>query len=127
MKPVEQKYLHIPKINQKGDCWRACLASIIECNIELFPDPNVITDWPMLYNNTLEVIENMGYHCNSIPVSMLKSDCRDYIIAIGKSPRSKRKRITHAVVWNNGIIHDPHPDKTGLLDITRFEILTKIQ
>ena len=125
MKPVKQKYLHVSKIGQKGDCWRACIASIIECDIELFPDPNVITDWPMLYNNTLEMLEKMGYHYDSIPVSGLKCD-HGYIIAIGKSPRSKRKRITHAVVWNNMIVHDPHPDNTGLLDITRFEILTKI-
>lgn len=122
MKPVEQKYLHIPKIGQKGDCWRACLASILECDIELFPDPNIITDWPTLYNDTLEVLDKMGYSYNSIPVSHFKGN-GSYVVAIGKSPRSKRKRITHAVVWNNGIVFDPHPDHTGLLDITRFEVL----
>jgi len=125
MKPVMQKYLHIPKKGQKGDCWRACLASILECDIELFPDPNVINDWPTLYTETLAVLEKMGYHYDSVPVSFLKCDT-GYCIAIGKSPRSKRKRITHAIVWHNGIVHDPHPDKTGLLDITRFETLTKI-
>jgi hypothetical protein len=122
MKPVKQKYLYTGK--QRGDCWRACLASILECDIELFPDPNVITSWPDLYTSTLEQLEKMGYQYESIAVSQLKGS-HDNIIAIGKSPRSKRKRITHAVVWNNGIVHDPHPDNTGLLDITRFEIITK--
>jgi hypothetical protein len=122
MNPVTQKYLHIGK--QKGDCWRACLASILECDIELFPDPNVITDWPTLYTETLVAIEKLGYKYESIPVSLFHEN--GYCIAIGKSPRSKRKRITHAVVWNNGIVHDPHPDKTGLYDITRFEVFTKI-
>lgn len=124
MKKVMQKYFHIPKRNQRGDCWRACLASILECDIELFPDPNVITDWPMLYTETLVAIEKLGYKYESIPVSLFHEN--GYCIAIGKSPRSKRTRITHAVVWNNGIVHDPHPDKTGLYDITRFEVFTKI-
>ena len=122
MKPVMQKYLHNSK--QRGDCWRACIASILECDIDIFPDPNRIKDWSTLYNDTVELLDKMGYSYESIPVSMLRCDCRGYIIAIGKSPRSKRKRITHAVVWNNGIVHDPHPDRTGLLDITRFEIIT---
>ncbi len=123
MIPVYQKYLHIPRKNQKGDCWRACLASILECDIDKFPDPNIITDWPTLYTETLVVIEKMGYKYDSIPISLFHEN--GYCVAIGKSPRSKRKRITHAVVWNKGIVHDPHPDKKGLLDITRFEIFTK--
>jgi hypothetical protein len=121
---VMQKYLHIPKNNQKGDCWRACLASVLECDIELFPDPNIITDWATLYTETLVAIEKLGYKYDSVPVSLFHEN--GYCVAIGKSPRSKRKRITHAVVWNNGIVHDPHPDKTGLLDITRFEVFIKI-
>jgi hypothetical protein len=123
MKKVYQKYLHIPIKRQKGDCWRACLASILECDIELFPNPNEIKDWPTLYSKTVEVIYSLGYEYSSRPVSLFHEN--GYCIAIGKSPRSKTKRISHAVVWNNGIVHDPHPDKTGLLDITRFEFLTK--
>jgi hypothetical protein len=48
-------------------------------------------------------------------------DTNGYSIAIGKSVRG----VNHAVVWKNGMAHDPHPDNTGLNEITRFEILTK--
>lgn len=51
-----------------------------------------------------------------------------YIIAIGKSPRSTdERRINHAVVWKNGLVHDPHPDNTDILDIIMFEVLIKLK
>lgn len=125
MIPVQQKYI-FKQGKQHGDCWRASLASILECDIELFPDPNVVDNWPELYTQTLEKLEQMGYSYESIPISKFK-ELNDYVVAIGKSPRSKRKRITHAVVWKGGIVHDPHPDHTGLMDITRFEVIRKIK
>lgn len=131
MKTVPQKYLHISGI-QKGDCWRACLASILECDIELFPDPNKIHNWVTLYTTTLGILHKLGYDYTSYSIAGLiedklkTTDCNGYVIAIGKSPRSKGKRISHAVVWKNGIVYDPHPDQTGLLDLTRFEILTRL-
>jgi hypothetical protein len=131
MKKVMQTYLHEGK--QRGDCWRACIASILECDIDLFPSPNDIKNWVTLYTEVLARLKKMGYEYNSYSVAgitdkVLSSfDTDGYCIAIGKSPRSTHKRITHAVVWRNGIKHDPHPDCTGLLDITRFEIFTKIK
>jgi hypothetical protein len=50
-------------------------------------------------------------------------DTDGYVIAIGESPRSTpENKISHAVVWRNGIVFDPHPDKSGLISITAFEI-----
>lgn len=126
-----QKYMHIEG-KQKGDCWRACIASIIECDLESLPDPNVVTDWPSLWSETLAICERLGlsYSAYSVNVGseILDPKCLGgYIIAIGKSPRSTEdKRINHAVVWKNGIIHDPHPDKTGILDIIEFDVIRKI-
>ena len=35
-----------------------------------------------------------------------------HVIASGPSPRAA---VDHAVIWLNGqVVHDPHPDKTGL-------------
>ena len=130
MKPIMQKHLHKGKVS--GDCWRACIASILECDIDLFPSPNDIKNWVILYTTILGILEKMGYEYNSYSVAgitekkMLCDDTDGYCIAIGKSPRTIKKRISHAVVWRNGIKHDPHPDCTGLLDITRFETFTKI-
>jgi hypothetical protein len=133
MIPVKQKYLHIPD-EQAGDCWRACLASILECDIELFPAPNIIDDWSDYYPKIFQVLHSLGYLWigytieNTDRTSLLAPDTDGYIIAVGKSPRSTiEKRVNHSVVWKNGIIHDPHPDNKGILDIIAFEILLKIK
>jgi hypothetical protein len=34
---------------------------------------------------------------------------------MAKSPRNSK--IDHAVVWHDGIIHDPHPSNAGLAEV----------
>ena len=137
MKPVNQKILVEGELS--GDCWRACLASILECDIENFPSPrdyNAQTDegWSNYSNAVLQVLSDMGFEYYCIPVSNLYKDplllsgsYHGQLIAVGESPRSSVERpINHSVVWNNGIIHDPHPDKNGIVNIKYFEGLIKI-
>lgn len=127
MKPIKQKYLHIPD-KQHGDCWRTCLASILECDIDMFPYHNGDISWADEYDEVIKILESIGYIYATMPVNYVVYnilDCPDtdgYSIAIGKSIRG----VTHSVIWKNGIAHDPHPDNTGLVEITRFEILSKI-
>jgi hypothetical protein len=127
MIPIKQKYLHIPD-KQHGDCWRACLASILECDIEKFPYHNGDISWSNEFDEVIGILESMGYIYATMPVNYVTgsilncSDTDGYSIAIGKSQRG----ISHAVVWKNGMAHDPHPDNTGLSEITRFEILERI-
>jgi hypothetical protein len=126
MIPIKQKYLHIPD-KQHGDCWRACIASILECDIDTFPYHNGDISWADEYDEMLRILKSMGHEYISNPVSNIKEgqlnvrDTKGYVIAIGKSPRG----VYHAVVWKNGLAHDPHPDGTGLIEITRFECLIK--
>ena len=128
-----QKYLHIPD-QQAGDCWRACLASILECDIEDFPRPDNYNDWSNYYPEVLKVITEKGWQWIGYTIENIDSadilqakDTGGYVIAVGKSPRSTaEKRINHAVVWKNGIVHDPHPDSKGILDIIIFEVLIKL-
>ena len=133
MKPVKQKYIVIPD-KQAGDCWRACLASILECDIDLFHAPEWKDDWSDYYPKVLKVLEDLGYQWIGYTIENMDScpldapDTDGYVVAVGKSPRSTPdKRTNHAVVWKNGIVHDPHPDNTGINDIITFEILTKIK
>ena len=127
MKPLKQKYLHIPD-KQHGDCWRTCIASILECDIDLFPYHNGDIDWEDEYQEVCTILESIGYEYSSIPVHLLREgdldspDTQGYVIAVGKSSRG----VLHSVVWKNGLAHDPHPDSNGLCDIIRFEILDKI-
>lgn len=131
MKPVEQKF--IVEGDKAGDCWRACLASILECDIELFPSPRDFDSWSNYYPAVLRTLDIMGYSWVGYtieniddPKILTAPDTDGYVIAVGKSPRSTpEKRINHAVVWKNCIIHDPHPAKGGIQDIITIEILTK--
>jgi len=128
MIPLKQKYLHIPD-KQHGDCWRTCLASILECDIDTFPYHNGDISWPDEYDEMMKILESLGYFYGTMPIGYVTQgmlDCPDtdgYSIAIGQSNRG----LSHAVVWKNGIANDPHPDNTGLVEITRFEVLTKIK
>lgn len=130
MKPVQQKYIHIEG-KQNGDCLRACLASILEVDIDTFPYFSIGMDWSEYYSNVMDTLFDLGWQCdyyiieNCKPELLESKDTEGLIIAIGESPRStKEKRINHAVIWRNGLIHDPHPDNTGIKDIIGFEVLT---
>lgn len=44
MKPVRQLYRHDPANGVYGDCWRACIASVLELPIEDVPHEVMISD-----------------------------------------------------------------------------------
>jgi len=127
MIPIKQKYLHIPGV-QHGDCWRTCIASILECDVDTFPYHNGDISWPDEYNEMMQILASMGYDYLSVPINKITQgmlDCFDtdgYSIAIGKSNRG----VNHSIVWKNGMAHDPHPDNSGISDIIFFEFLIKI-
>ena len=114
MKPVYQTIFS----NTLGDCFRACIASIFE-----FP----ITDMPNFWEQTQDTStfwklvdnwmrKNKGFRCLSVQFRKKDLHLVDGIlcIACAKSPRNKDD--DHAVVWKDGLLHDPHPDSTGLLE-----------
>ena len=130
MIPLKQKHKYIKDV-QHGDCWSACVESILECEGAM-PYWNINTDWATHYTNVLSALDKLGYSLYGYDIHLLEEeilnspDTDGYVIAIGKSPRStENERVNHAVVWRNGIVHDPHPDNTGILDIISFEVLIK--
>lgn len=113
MKPVQQTIFD----DFLGDCFRACVASIFEFPIEDMPNfweqtQDVEEFWKL---NNGWLMENKGFKC--INISFLPEDI--YIIqgllcvACAKSPRGE---VDHAVVWQDGLIHDPHPSNAGLAE-----------
>ena len=111
MKPVDQ----IDFREETGDCLRACIASILEFSIEEMPNFWEATQdardfWKMV---ELWLTEHKGFKLIAIEV---KADHEYFLhgllcIALGKSQRAK----DHAVVWRDGIIHDPHPTRMGIV------------
>lgn len=115
MKPVMQT-----EFGERGDCVRACVASILELKVEDVPhfllddDGEIdedgatgrLVNWLALRNKRLRHVWVWpGFH------KCLRPIC--YCMGAGKSPRG----ITagHMVVYQGGVLaHDPHPDGQGL-------------
>jgi len=116
MKPVDQTVF-----GDNGNCFIACIASILELAPESIPEQvwNIPTSSPWLAN--IEPwLENLGLIMVFIE-GITFMDCmpvNTWMIATGAGPRGRR----HSVVWKDGAMaHDPHTSRDG---IERVEELT---
>jgi hypothetical protein len=116
---VEQRQPHDPENGIVGDCFVACLATVLELPYEDIPEfQNMGDNWWKRYNSWLY---NLGYYVSEYgpdkpPVG--------YSIAVGPSPRFEGEN--HCVVALNGVVvFDPHPDRAGLPSIKYFETFTR--
>ena len=121
MLPITKKICNF----KTGDCFRACVASILELQIEYVP--NFMSDGPNCFDQNLrEWGDRNGFRAIDIQIEgtndiknidLVLRDC--YVIATGESPRNKK--YFHSVVWFNGeLLHDPHPDRTGISGTPRM-------
>lgn len=105
--------------NIYGNCWAACLASILELDIADVPefdagDPDDLDGtWARKTNRWLAQFGLAFLEYPSLPPeSYLAMGMSVYHIITGPSPRNSGM---HAVVGLNGkIVHDPHPSRAGL-------------
>lgn len=109
MKPVHQT-----RYGMLGNCWAACLASVLELPLEIVPDDLIETeDW---WGVTEKWLRQFGLRLNWMFLGRTEqSQARlGFYLLGGKSPRGE---WGHVVVAENGaIVHDPHPDGSGLAD-----------
>lgn len=105
MKPVDQTIL-----GEKGNCFAACLASILEIPIDIIPEFND-PQWLRLTN---EWLAKRGLFYIEVKFEddhyeFLKK-FMGYHLICGRAWRN----FDHAVVGYKGeIVHDPHPSKAG--------------
>lgn len=97
-----------------GDCVRACLASILEFPLISMPNFWRHTQDPLKYwmltDSWLKSIVNTRSVLVSFEVDS-KFFIRDLLcVAMGEAKRGE----DHAVVWRDGLVHDPHPERVGL-------------
>ena len=127
MKPVDQTTFGSKVVAEYGNCYSACIASIIEADLADVPtfvqthgpdDPLVGPVWWVAaqawlldhYGVTLDyTIDPPRALFGSTP----ESPWQQYAIAVGPSPRGDH---AHCVVvdLDGNLVHDPHPDRTGL-------------
>ena len=91
---------------QEGNCWSACIASILELDIGALPNFMTRDDWLEATRNWLSRRGFTGIMFQK--PNVYHPEC--YHIVSGKSPRGN---FLHAVVgYKNKLVHDPHPDRT---------------
>ena len=131
------------EIVQRGNCYAAAIASIME--LPITEVPNVETLFHLKEDLWFEVMQTF---ITSLGWEMCADDrfkcfhpslCKitdklelldtmqmledKYYLVSGKSPRG----VSHITIWQNGkMVHDPHPTKEGLLTLETFQSLEKI-
>lgn len=110
-------------VENRGNCFAACLASILEMGIE-----DVIqiqeyyhqVDWSEVLQ---EWLNSKGYSFRCATIDEIRSTDK-YILVSGTCPRDGN--INHIVIYKDGVmVHDPHPENTGIVDHQTFHIIDK--
>ena len=111
MKPIDQTRFGEPE----GNCWAACVASILEVPIETFT-----FETPLDHNWSRPWHEWLAGHGLAMLWFVVGQGVPPpgYSILSGKSPRG----IMHSVVALNGVVvHDPHPSRAGIIEGTEAD------
>lgn len=119
MNPIDQTTFGV----KNGNCFSACVATILDLPIEEVP---IFVEKENWWGAFLEWLKPRGYyalcwHLKNKDKSLLDS----YGINIlgGKSPRGD---FLHAVVADGSkIVHDPHPSRDGIGELSDFTIIVK--
>jgi hypothetical protein len=117
MKYIKQSILD----PENGDCFRACVCSILELDPATVPNfcSYSVDQW---WGRFIDWAKSSGYalYWGTYPPMHV-----EYYIVSGKSPRYPNR--LHSVVWHNyEMVHDPHPDGTGIKSITDYIWLEKV-
>ena len=124
MKPVMQTRFGWPE----GNCTEACLASMLGLDIEEVPDLFVACDrrdgviggdWIGVIDSWLRTrgLSLLWIDLNSVHgAAQIMSRRGEFMhLMSGGSPRIRKEGFEHMVVAVNGrMVHDPHPDGSGL-------------
>lgn len=141
MIPVKQTIFY-----PNGNCLPACIASLLECPIEdviqiqkYFAPHNdwgkALKDWFATKGyEFLPADEFVWWHPKLVPSPKpgefktidLSATKDKYYIVTGQSPRHEGS--LHCVIYQNGnMVHDPHPDNTGVLNIDSFSKIVPLK
>ena len=116
MKPVMQTLFY--DTDGTGNCFEACLASIFEMDLKDIPNFHG-KNWFVDFLEWLKIKGYTSYGTFIIEdIENYSGGVDGYFIVAGESPRGKHINGGHAVVYKNGkLVHDPHPDGTGVISI----------
>ena len=112
------------KFGNDGNCLAACIASLLEIDIDSVPNPhsenwqNELNEW-LVENHGIYILTVGFFDKEIVPVALLSG----YIIGVGLSFNNRK----HAVLCRNGkVVHDPLPYSGLTYDlIEEFDLLIK--
>lgn len=120
MIPVYQDRFFQPGVGkdmQRGNCWSACIASILELPLPAVPNfvEIEVLGGPSYWTLTYYYLYAMGLTLYQYDPCVAPAG--KYVIASGLSPRStEENEIYHAVVYKDGrLAHDPVPEGEGFI------------
>lgn len=121
MIPVYQTIFGAPD----GNCFQACIASVLELPLDDVPH-FCKGDNPHWMRDTLDFLRPVGLSLLTVhlPEGLDAEDLPDaWCVLSGPGPRGHR----HSVVGRGGMmVHDPHPDGTGLLAVEEYDLFVAI-
>jgi hypothetical protein len=112
MTPVKQSKLWAPDGIHNGNCFAACLASILDIPLWMVPPfedmfgrsgewRGRVDDWLAQFYN-MEMVRAEGHPTAELPA---------FYLANGPSPRG----VAHSTIYSDGaMVHDPHPSSAGI-------------
>lgn len=117
MKPVKQTVFGYPK----GNCFAACVASIMEIPLEDTPELSDIERFDIVWRKWFRA---HGLGIADIPAGTGEY-LEGYVIATGDSPRGdvtiSGNPVQHAVVCKDmELVFDPHPDDTFIVGSPKY-------
>lgn len=113
----------------RGNCLITAYASFLDLNVSDCPQIQLFFDVKKPANFWMQTVELWLKHYGYREVAWLPEfepinhGHVDYYFGVGKSARG----VHHIVIYKDGeMVFDPHPSKTGLLNITEWITLEKI-
>jgi hypothetical protein len=140
MIPKKQTRIHLgAKPSERGNCLPAVLASVLEMDVDDVLQIQEHYDeagWMDLLSKWLDergyiyctADQYMCFHPELIYYEEGEKMCEElmdsFYFVSGQSPRNPL--INHIVIFQNGrMIHDPHPDGTGINTLSNFTCLER--
>jgi hypothetical protein len=117
------------KFNDEGNCFAACVASMLKCDIDEVPHLGIEEEWNeyeerlnnYLRENYRTVLTHVPYDDWGDFISFYHKD--SYYIVSGQSERG----YEHAVISKNELmVHDPHPSSSGVTDMKSIFFFFKL-
>lgn len=129
------------EVVQRGNCYAACIASLLEVPITEVPNVEVFyhldtgyhtevmltflssKGWDLCTDDRYGIFHKPKENWDDNEKKIVDEIVGNYYLVSGKSARG----VSHICIYQNGqLLHDPHPTREGLQTIEYFQTLEKL-